>query len=220
MTDRELERLLRMALEVEQLAGDSPVVVRGAGRRARTAMWLGLSSLAAAAAVVFVSWPRTTSPTAITPAPISLTPEAPASPAIELRDVPLVRITKADEPDDAEQSVVFGIFRGPEGECSCVQLTETDWGDRRLADVGRNELLAAVLGDPCTTMARQLLVVAVSGKPGSVPNSRADAETLALRLAHVPINEHQDVSLAAYAAMPQLPAGSTVVAEAVSFIRR
>lgn len=227
MDDSELQQLLRMAREAEELAESAdPVSIPLRPVWRRPGAWAGLSGLAAAAAIAWMVAPG--AGPSVTPAdlsPIVLAPEEAAPPepmetAMENTDTPPVRIVNTKPAVEPEQSVVFAIFRDPEGGCSCVQMEDADWGTRRLADVGRNELLAAVLDEPCTTMARQVLVVGVSGKPGTLPASHDAAERLALRLASVPINEHQDVSLAAYAAMPELPIGSTVVAEAVSFFRR
>lgn len=225
MDDRELEQLLRMAREAEELADSaipaSITLVRPLWRRPR--VWAGLSTLAAAAAVTVV-WtlvPRTVAPPSVpTTYPIAAAPESPATATPDEPESQPIRLVKGMDPGGPEQSVVFAIFRDPAGGCSCVQLENADWGSRRLADVGRDELLAAALDNPCTTLARQVLVVGVSGKPGTVPTTHDDAERLATRLSSVPLNEHQDVSLAAYAAMPDLPIGSTVVAEAVSFFRR
>lgn len=233
LNDRQLQQLLRMAAEAEELAESSLQVMPAsrtwsAGGRRRT--WVGISSLAAAAALalgVFVALPSrppaplpTDGGLAIAPTIDELPIDPPPAAPVEKEAHSPVRLVTGDSGADPEQSVLFAIFRDPGGDCSCVQLRETDWGDKRLADVGRDELLAAALGDPCTTLAGQVLIVGVSGRPGSVPTTRLDAETLATRLAHVPMSEHQDVSLAAYAALPQLPPGSTVVAEAVSFYRR
>jgi hypothetical protein len=227
MDDRELQQLLRMAREAEELADSAiPVSIPFRPLWKRPGTWAALSTLAAAAAVAIV-WvvvpPAPPSVVTPEPGPLAVLPhhEEPTPEVATQDDDPApVRIVRSEPGDEPEQSVVFAIFRDPTGGCSCVQMENADWGSKRLADVGRNELLAAALDDPCTTMARQVLIVGVSGKRGTVPATHDDAERLAARLASVPINEHQDVSLAAYAAMPELPIGSTVVAEAVSFFRR
>ena len=197
MNDRQLEALVRMALEAERLEASAPPASAVAAGRWRLA-WLG-AGLAAAAAVAIafiVVFPRAPSPIAIVP---------------------------VDRPAVAgaipEQSVVFAIFREADGECSCIQTHEPEWeGGRRLADVGRSELLDVVFRDPCTTALQHVLVVAVSGKAGTVPATSADAERLAAALPEEPLAD-ADLSSLAYDAMPDLPPGSTVVARSVSFVR-
>lgn len=228
MNDTQIQRLLRMASEADALArseGTFPFSARRASRapwQARIA-WIGLPAAAAAAitlAVVFSG----SNPGPRTPTPVA-GPTGSDAPPITLAAAPVephpVRLVKGPVPKQDEHSVVLAIFRGEQGECSCVQLTDFDAGEgRRLADVGYGELLAYALRNPCTNAASQLLVVGVAGRRGTLPDTPEDANLLASRLANVGIAEHRDVSLVAYAALPQLPPGSTVVAEAVALSRR
>lgn len=227
MNDTQLQRLLRMAGEAEEL--DRPASYAFSARRAARARWqariawLGLTGAAAAAVALAVIFSGPT-PGPQTPTPIA-GPAIEESPGIALAAAPVephpVRLVKGPVPTRDEQSVVLAIFRGAQGECSCVQLTDFDAGaGRRLADVAYGELLEFALRNPCTDAASQLLVIGVAGRRGTLPSTPEDADLLASRLANVAVSEHRDVSLVAYAALPQLPPGSTVVAEAVALARR
>ena len=78
--------------------------------------------------------------------------------------------------------MLFAVYRGVDGSCECVQVNEPDWGETRLAEVSRHELLRAGLQDACTTIAPEVVVIGVAGKKGTVPSSRDHAETVARRL--------------------------------------
>ncbi len=122
----------------------------------------------------------------------------------------------ASRRSESDEAVLFAVYRGANGSCECVQMNDPDWGsEKRLADVSRHELLRAGLQDSCMTMAPEVVVIGVEGKRGTLPSSRQHAETIARRLGEQSLRG-RDVSSLAYAAMPDLPTGTVVVAEKVS----
>jgi hypothetical protein len=122
----------------------------------------------------------------------------------------------ASSRSESDEAVLFAVYRGANGSCECVQVNDPDWGsEKRLADVSRHELLRAGLQDSCMSMAPEVLVIGVEGKRGTLPSSRQHAETIARRLGEQSLRG-RDVSSLAYAAMPDLPTGTVVVAEKVS----
>lgn len=125
------------------------------------------------------------------------------------------RITNAAHAEP-EEAFVFAIFRGTDGSCECVQVDEPEWsGEKRLAEVDRHELVRAAFKDPCTTLAPEVVVIGVAGRPGTIAPTRGHAEAIAQRLGRQALHG-RDVSSAAYAAMPDLAPGTIVVAEKVS----
>lgn len=117
---------------------------------------------------------------------------------------------------EPEEAFVFAIFRGADGSCECVQVDEPEWsGEKRLAEVDRHELVRAAFRDPCTTLAPEVVVIGVAGRPGTIAPTRRHAEAIAERLGRQTLHG-RDVSSAAYAAMPDLAPGTIVVAEKVS----
>ncbi len=214
MNDQQLERLLRMSAEVDDL--ERPVVPAPMAVVRRGPTWrrlaLFVTPVAAAAGLVLavVVMTRPTAPTHVRVA--ERAPERPAPEAAV--EAPVVeRVASVSD----EESVIFAILRGPDGECTCLRVKEHEWGSgRTLGDIGRAELLRVAFRDPCSSIPQPAVIVAVSGPRGSIPNSRKDAEALAARMSGAPL-AGRDISSLAYAALPNLPAGTTVVAESVSF---
>ncbi len=245
MDDRRLQRLVKMAVEAERLehpaaggvAGEVLTATDGSehlslARRDRVwwrAAWIG-GGLAAAACltIAFVMVrPPGPAPTRIAkgdgagsevqPVPHEVSGSEPAEVAILPRtesDEGTVKL--ASNRSESDEAVLFAVYRGANGSCECVQVNDPDWGsEKRLADVSRHELLRAGLQDSCMTMAPEVLVIGVEGKRGTLPSSRQHAETIARRLGEQSLRG-RDVSSLAYAAMPDLPTGTVVVAEKVS----
>lgn len=213
MNDRELQTLIRMAAEAEALehSGEMPALrLAGRGPR-RWAAGLGIASAAAAGlAIAFVL---------MRPANV------PSGGSLAEGPGPVPVVTPEGEPGEtrlasaapAEECVVMAVYRGPDGQCSCLELKEAQWGGRPLAEVQRRELLDLALAQPCSRDAQQVLVVAVEGKREVLPDSREEAEAIAARLAEAPVSgRYSDVTAYAYAAMPDLPPDATVVAERVA----
>ncbi|MFM9996271.1 MAG: hypothetical protein ACKVU4_10775 [Phycisphaerales bacterium] len=234
MDDQRLQRLIRMAMEAESLDGtvranrDAPPGPISIVVWRRRLSWIGGGLAAAAclgvAAVVF----RTPAPTGPggfgRDAPIAIADPAVAdegargdsSPSQGPDESPTYTTQVAAHHAEPEEAVVFAVFRGVDGSCECVQVDAPEWsGAKRLADVDRHELVRVAFRDPCSAFAPEVLVIGVSGKPGTVGSSRRHAEALAERLGRETFRG-RDVSSAAYAALPDLPAGSLVVAEKIS----
>jgi hypothetical protein len=210
MNDREIERLIGMAGEAEDLerSVDAPLRLVGHGAR----RWIGLGAATAAAASLLAAFVvmqnRIVTHRKGTVA--SMMPRRNAAGATGSAGV-------AADPD---QCVVMAVYKGADGKCSCLNLNRHEWGGRSLADVNKRELLDAAFREACTTDVHQVLVVAVEGKAGTLPQSREEAEAIAAKLADAPATGRvSDLSSYAYAAMPRLSPGATVVAEQVA-VRR
>lgn len=127
-----------------------------------------------------------------------------------------VELAEAETAEDG--CVVMAMFRAEDGSCSCVQVREPAWDGRRLADVSRSELRTAALNAPCSNDAEQVFIVAVQGRADSLPRSHEQVEVIAKQVsrAAASVGRHADVSSLAYAAMPGLSPGATVVAESIA----
>lgn len=172
----------------------------------------GLIAAAACLAVtVSVLSPHPVVPSATRPSPI-------ASGDTEAPGVVIATNPGATAP--SEQCIVMAVFRGQDGSCDCMQWKRQEWaGGKRLADVGRKELLDAVFQAPCTNAADRVVVLAFAGPPDSLPKTTEDAEAIANRIAAAPPTWHEDISSYASAAMPDLPKGSTIVAKSLAMTR-
>ncbi|MFN0131348.1 MAG: hypothetical protein ACKVW3_02255 [Phycisphaerales bacterium] len=201
MNDRELERLVRMAVEAERFeneAGDSRLLMP----RLRRFLFTSLTTAAAACLLVAVLFAmRPAAPTPLT------TRDLIPRPADET-----VGIQQVSSP---ERSLVMGIFRDRDGRCTCVRWSRQEWGGRRLSDVGRGELVDAVLKASCTSDPRQVMVVAISGPDEVLPTTREGADRLATALADA-ADRSQELPSAAYAALGAGAGRATVVTEKVS----
>lgn len=127
-----------------------------------------------------------------------------------------IEVATAEAAEDG--CVVMAMFRAEDGTCSCVQVKEASWEGRRLADVSRSELRTAALDAPCSNDAERVFIVAVQGRSDSLPRSHEQAELIAKQVsrAAASVGRHADVSSLAYAAMPGLSPGATVVAESIA----
>lgn len=221
MDDRELERLIRMAVEAEELEGsaDGPLAF-GRAPRGGLGRWTGTIVTATAAAgllLAFTLFVRFNTPAPITPGPIADGTPATSDPvhAAEPRPANIANAQPTAPAGSADEGcVVMAFYQGPDGECSCLSIRQHEWdGGRRLADVARAELMDAALQEQCSTDAQQVYVVAVAGKPETLPRTRDEAEAIGTRLADAPRTRTTDISSYAYSAIPQLGADSTVIAE-------
>ncbi|MEX2218749.1 MAG: hypothetical protein WD749_08305 [Phycisphaerales bacterium] len=222
MDDRELLQLVRMALEAEDLGAEgagAPPRLRLAGAGAHPAHIRafrfagGLIAAAAALALAVVIMAPTPAPP---PAPLvsNDSHRQPPAPPPEIVTPPSDTATAQAA---ATGGFVFVVYRAADGTCDCKELKRPQWsGGKRLAEIGRQELLDAVLGSRCTSSAERMVVLAVEGPADMLPGATAAAERVASRLASAPPLWNEDISSIASAAMPDLPQGSTVVAKSVA----
>lgn len=221
MTDRELQRLIGMAMEAEDLersaAFEHPPLrlAGGTGGWRRWATGLGVATAAAASlALAMIVVQGRLSPRPLPPLAHG-NPTAPrTAPADALASSGAGEVHEVAGSDD--QCMLMAVFRNGEGQCSCVQLQPHTWEQgRKLADVGSPELIHAAMQEACIANPHQVLVLAVEGKSGGLPHSREEAEAIATKLAEAP-GRHGDLTSYAYEAIPGLPRDATVVAERVS----
>lgn len=221
MDDRELQRLVRMAIEAEELelSAEGPLFLSGAPRAGRR--WSGALISASAAAATLLVAVVIASRFAAPPAQGPILADGPHQPKAADTPGPSTSIAAAPgapkAADSSEQCVIMAFYQNAGGECSCLSLRTHEWdGGRRLVDVARSELFDAAFQQQCSTEAQQVYVVAVSGKPGTLPTSREQAEALGSTLAAAPETRSSDISSYAYAALPNLSPDATVVAERLS----
>jgi hypothetical protein len=205
-----------MAIEAEELerSAEGPLLMSGAPRAGRR--WTGALISASAAAATLLIAVAIASRFAAPPAPGPVLADRPQQPETGPAHTPAPATSVAAAPDP-EQCVIMAFYQNAGGECSCLSLRTHEWdGGRRLVDVARSELFDAAFQQQCSTEAQQVYVVAVSGKPGTLPTSREQAEALGSTLAAAPETRSSDISSYAYAALPNLSPDATVVAERLS----
>jgi len=223
MDDRELERLVRMAVEAEELehSADGPLAF---GRAPTGRRWVGVvvSATAAAAGLLlaFTMLVRFASPAPEFTGPVADGSKArPIMPHVVPEVVPESAHASAADATPApkapaEGCVVMAFYQGSDGECSCLSIRSHEWeGGRRLADVARAELMDVAFEQQCSSDAQQVFVIAVAGNPATLPTTRDEAEAIGRRLAGAPRGRGSDISSYAYSALPKLGADSTVIAE-------
>jgi hypothetical protein len=228
--DRKLEYLLKLAVEAEELesSADMPALRYVAGSTRPQRKWLmplaGLMAAAAAGvAVTTVVLPMIKPAAPVTP-PIAKGPESPSPTHAK---VP-IDVAKASRPFDKpilpdsvpvtsdgteESSVVLAFFQGVDGQCSCMHIQKEDWDAAQLSGKDRGQLLDLAFHSTCTQPSSKVLIVGISAPANSLPTSQEAAEALAAKLSDTFNGARVDLVSRAYEAMPQLPAGSTVVAE-------
>lgn len=231
--DRNLQTLLRLALEAEALEESAAVphlrLTAGSTRRRN---WLlpvaGLMSAAAAVvAVITVVMPATHPATFSPPGPIVNKPNTRAAEpeTIRLDSVPMIT---ANDPhkgfenpiapesvqtgSEPESSVVLAFFQGLDGHCTCMHIQKEDWDQAQLAGKDGAQLLDVAFHSSCSQPSPKVLIVGIAGKADSLPGPEA-AEALAASLSKVPANSAADLQRRAYEVMTELPAGTTVVTE-------
>lgn len=227
MNDRELERLIGMALEAEGLersaAGSPPLRLVGAsGGVRRWATGLGIATAAAASLVAamiimqnqLISHQAGRQLAGGQPHPHVGPVESSGSSSGSTGATGSVALTANDKP--GSNTMLMAVFRNSEGQCSCMQVNPHTWTNgRHLADVDRRELIDAAMNEACTVNPHQVLVVAVEGSSNALLQSREQVEAIATKLSEVP-GRHADLTSYAYEAIPGLPRDATVVAERVS----
>jgi len=164
MNNRELQALLKFALEAEAFERDALTPAPVSLWR-RPWAWGGLAAAAALAIAVPLIVPTGT-PSPIDPYEARLQPVA----ARTLSDEDLGAIQRAlgemlADPMRAEGklAMVIAIVRGDQGECECVHWRRHRLPEgKALADLSRNELLRLGMQDSCPSDASRLLVVGVA----------------------------------------------------------
>lgn len=209
MDDKHIRELATMVMEIESLEGRSepiPFAPRpSAVRRLSVGAGLGLAAAACLViGVIALKPPVQPSPSGSGPRLADSATGAGAAPSI----------VEASQ----ERCVVMSLFRDPSGHCSCLQVSEPQWGEGRgLADVPRSELRRVALREPCDTEAQQVLIVAVAGHADALPHSHEQAQAIVQQVstAAASVGPHADVSSLARAAIG-LRDASVVVADTVS----
>lgn len=212
MNDREINTLLRMAMEAEALEAGPVTTPR------RVTPWgrVGLIAAGVAAAVVAAAWLRPNP----TPTPL---------PPVARNDVPApaVEPALADEPAPATAggasggSMILALFRHPETRCECVVWRESPFAGRKLADVGRTELIAAALRESCDPRGGDLLlVVGLEGPREYMPPTKEAARALASCLVSGTTTCGEENSCYSAGAMQCVPEPVNVVTETLAMAPR
>jgi hypothetical protein len=238
--DRQLENLIKLAVEAEELerSADLPALrLVGVARPAQRKWLLPLAGLMAAAAAgvavttVVLPMIRPTSqpmPVAVEPrgtshlvAPVESSRDKTRHALASLGNSP-VKSSDFENPlnpngqpvtGPEESSVVLAFFQGIDGSCSCMHIQKEEWDAAQLTGKGRDALLNLAFQSSCTQPSSKVLVVGISAPTNSLPTTQEAAQALADRLSDAFNGARVDLVSRAYEAMPQLPAGSTVVAE-------
>src|ERR1043165_3078700 len=212
MDDRELMQLARMALEAEDLenggAAHAPLKFPGASPAHVRAFRFagGLIAAAACLAGAIVGLAPRPAPNTTAVRPLAENPGG---------VLPEINIAK-----QAEKCVLLAVFRTADGSCDCVQMRQQQWeGGKRLAEVGRAELVNAVMKSASTNEANRVVVVALSAPAGVDHDSAEAAERIATRIASAPAAGPEAITPWATGAMPALPPGTTVVAKSLAMGR-
>jgi hypothetical protein len=233
MDDRELQRLIRMAIEADDLAAPSDVAgrIRPAAARPpaspviRWGRWLAAGLTAAAACLaVLLWWPTTGTPPAPPAGPNIATAILPAVPTTELhapKPAPAQLVIKDVRyvTTPGEQCIVLSIFLGSGGSCRCMQWRSHQWEPgRTLADICPSELLDVAFksSGACTPNPEHVLILALAGPPGTLPRTRSEAEAVVACVSRANLGDggsDQDPSVYASAAISCLPTGVRALAE-------
>ena len=230
MNDKELERLLWMACEIdeiEQLAGkradpeagaparapaDDDIVIRigrgGLGRRGWRAA-LSIGAVAAAACLWFFLR---------LPAEQSSVQQASALP-LQVAYCPGVPFTDGQridrfEPNSPEYCVVLAIFRTWQQGCRCLVWQLHEWEDgRTLAELMPGDVPDIELDVTDAPPVEQLLVVAISPRASDLPSSDDEVDGLLQCLNELspPTESCESAEVCAMAVESCLPEGVTVV---------
>lgn len=223
MDDRQIQQLVRMALEAQALespdssgafvlaahrSGWHPSIRWGAaaaGLVGAACIWLALRPAPGSAPPMLGESPADTTSLAT----LALLPEPSRRPAL-----PAVAV---DSPTPAgEHSVVLTIFRDSYGELSCVQWHPHEWGEgRTLAEVTAGELLDAGAQAWCDTGASEMVVVALTGPKGSMPATDTFAQDFAACIAASGDLCELDPSSYSSAALSCLPPGVQAMTQTV-----
>ncbi|MFQ5805411.1 MAG: hypothetical protein ACE5I3_03050 [Phycisphaerae bacterium] len=233
MNDKDIDNLIRMAVEVEEIESLASARARETsiedaahqlGRPAaptrptirldrplfRRRVWqIGLSAAAVAACVLLLLQQRLAPRAPQRAAAVSL--EIDYCPGLALHDG--VRIDHF-EPTATEHYVVLAIFRCWHDECQCLAWRLHEWEDgRTLAEIAPGEVLDIALDVTDAPPVEQLLLVAIAQHADDLPGSEADTYGLLDCLNEVTPPTNPCDSAAAYASAMQscLPEGVTVI---------
>ncbi len=173
LSDHQLERLLRAAVQAESLDGSAhePLARLGPARppvfRAPALLMAACIGIAAVVAWFLV-------PMASKPGRALVERGGTSSPA------PVARAVSAGGQPAATRAIVLAIAEGPAGELTCVR-----WKDHcltpgsRLADIAAGELESIGTELACDASSPRLLIVGLEGPASSLPASDAEALSLA-----------------------------------------
>ncbi len=212
MNDRQLENLIRMALEAEALEASAQPA-----RRPRPPAWRraagGLAAAACLAGALTIAfqahWNKTT------PAPIPNSTQG----GIASGTRP-VTITQIEAPDAETDSIVLAVFRDNGEEDPCVQMELGSFcGARNLADIDRTELLLTAFENACTPTPGQVVVLALSGPRGTLPRNQEEAAALASCIIDAPDACAADGACVAQRVRRYLPPDVSIVAESLALGR-
>ena len=245
MNDRQINDLVRMALEADELesaAGqglrlvgieDEDAPARRAGVVWGARLWIGAAVAAAAAVAGALLLPSVIAPSgavdsgkAIAVAPVETThedstPVEPVPPIVKHQSLTQVPPSVTHERPDlggVEQCVVVTIYRDMRQGKHCAQMQNQVWSGNK-CDADPAELRGITLGQPCIASVNQTLVVALSGPQRELPKSENDARGLADCILGSPRDCGSEMRCLASAAADCVPAHVSVKLEAVASSR-
>lgn len=222
MDDRQIQELVRMAVEAESLEHDQSVPGPFLFPAHRSSWRVGLAWAGAAAAGLALgvgTWVAVRQGPSPVPVPkMALADKTDRSAAATLPKPVPTHAAPGPHARGAgdERCVVLMITRDSYGDLSCVQWRPHEWGEgRSLAQITPAELLDAAGGMWCDDGASEVTVVAVSGPRGSVPSSDALAQEVAACMTYSGDLCEGEPGSYATAALSCLPAGVHAVAQTV-----
>lgn len=124
------------------------------------------------------------------------------------------------DPNALEGSIVVAIYVDEAGVSHCVQWGEHGWSNNRcLSDVPASEVRSVRLGEPCSTDARQVVLVALSGPRSMLPATDIGATQLAQCIARAGQDCEHEGACYLHAASDCLPSGVSVRVQTVAMNR-
>ena len=216
MNDRQLENLVRMALEVDELerpASDATPLCRGSRRAPRALLWAGLAGAAAAACALPLLLRSSPRPVTVGPAV-----QYAAATALDIAYCPGERTEDGRrvarfEPSAAQYCAVLAIFYTWHNGCRCLSWKLHEWDDgSTVAEITPGQEPEITLDVTDTPAVEQVLLVAISDDPGDLPSSEEETCGLIDCLNEVTPSEPASAA-AAYASAVKscLPASVRVV---------
>ncbi|MCK6483681.1 MAG: hypothetical protein HUU22_03645 [Phycisphaerae bacterium] len=223
MEDRELDILLRLAIEADELVRADSEPVRSADHRPRyvappigataattqprrrTLVRRGLwsaAALSAAAALLWAMWPHGT------PSSRDLV----RGHRVEVVSSGTPRGHAAVGP--SEECVVLAIFRESDGDCQCRAISPMDLGaGSSLDSIDPREFLRIALNASCSAEPEQVVVLAVAGPRKDLPDDADEADMIVACLDESALLAGADADGSSYAMAVRdcLPSGVSVV---------
>jgi hypothetical protein len=225
MDERRLTQLLQMAAEAERMeTGRSlldsapPVFTR---RLWTPRPWIGVAAALGVAGVIgWALMPGGSQPTprvASTNSAIDSNPAATHSGRTPSEPVVDVASAAAPDPCATESTILMALFQSVNGAVRSTRVAISDWDSRRgLDDMGEGEILSLAFEhiDEITaeTLPDKVVLVAVSGPSGLLPDSEGDARVLQACLEGAPCGGDQSICYTS-AAQQCLPDGLSVAVE-------